>query len=297
MVLFSHMLYPPLTTLQSSVNCLAFHPRLPLILSGGPASTIYLHQIDPSALEPNPLLTSLHIRNTPLTTTSFLSPTGNQIFLSSRRRYFHVWSLESGRVVKVTRVYGHQHEQKSMERFKLSPCGRYMGLIGSSKKGGGYINILSADSLQWIVQVRVEGRGGCADFEWWADGNGITTISVSGEVGEWSIESRSFVSRWRDEGNINATVLSLGGLRQDREISDVGPDRWIAIGSSSGYVNVYDRTGWKAGLISTNPKPGRAFEQLVTSISSIKISPDGQLLAIASKWKRDALRLSKLLIF
>jgi hypothetical protein len=35
-----------------------------------------------------------------------------------------------------------KEEQKSMERFKLSPCGRFVGLVGTARKGGGLINVL-----------------------------------------------------------------------------------------------------------------------------------------------------------
>ena len=44
-------------------------------------------------------------------------------------------------------------QQSPMERFKLSPCGRYVGLVGSSRKGGGLINILDSGTAQWIAQV------------------------------------------------------------------------------------------------------------------------------------------------
>jgi len=276
-------------TQPSSISSLTFHPKFPVILSSGPASTLYLHHIAPTAHPtPNPLLTSVYVRSTPIATSSFLPPNGDKIFFSGRRRYFHTWDLESGNIQKITRVYGQKQEQKSMERFKLSPCGRYMGLIGSSKKGGGIVNILDASTSQWIAAARIESLGGIADFAWWRDGEGITIAGKGGEIGEWSVEGRSFVGRWHDEGAVGTTVLALGG--RDAQ-SQLGGDRWVVIGSSSGVVNIYDRRSWSPSSIPERPEPKKRFMQLTTPTSCLQFSPDGQLLAFSSKWKKDALRL------
>ncbi|KAF2211230.1 hypothetical protein CERZMDRAFT_98544 [Cercospora zeae-maydis SCOH1-5] len=281
----------------SAITSLSFHPTLPLLLSSGPSSTLYLHHLanSPPAPSPNPLLTSLHVRGSQLTTTAF-HPHDSRIFLSARRKYFHVWDLNTGLVEKITRVYGQQHEQKSMEHFKLSPDGRYMALKGSTKKGGGIINILDATTLQWATQVRIESRGGIADFAWWRDSRGLCIAGKNGEVSEWNMTEQRIVARWQDEGAVGTTTLALGG---HHEVSKglIGTDRWIAVGSSSGIVNVYDRRVWlgdspkSAREIPVTPKPTRALDHLTTPTSHLAFSPDGQILAMASKWKRDAMRL------
>ncbi|KAJ5387364.1 hypothetical protein N7509_009905 [Penicillium cosmopolitanum] len=293
-------------TQPSSVDSLTFHPHYPLLLSSGPASTLFLHHISPSSPSPNPLLTSLHIRRTPLHTSTFAAPSGNRIFASGRRRYFHIWDLRHRQINGAS----DRNEQKSMEHFKVSPCGRYVGLIGSSRKGGGLINVLDSGTAQWIAQVRVDGRGGVADFAWWSDGEGLTVASKNGEVSEWDGKLRRVVARWVDAGAVGTTVLSLGG-RSGR--TQLGGDRWVAIGSSSGVVNIYDRRDWATAYanasaggaggagekdaaavqngIPRNPVPVRALDQLTTPISHLVFAPDGQMLAMGSRWKRDALRL------
>ncbi|KAK5129340.1 hypothetical protein LTR08_003570 [Meristemomyces frigidus] len=300
----------PLTQ-PSPITSLSFHPTLPLLLSSGPSSTLYLHHLAPSPPAPtaNPLLTSLHIRGTALTTTAF-HPTDPRIFLAARRRFFHVWNLHTGRVAKIARVYGHQHDQRSMERFKLSPDGASMALLGSARKGGGVINILSAATLQWVAQVRIESRGGIADFCWWRDSRGLCIAGKSGEVTEWALASQSVVARWQDEGAVGTTTLALGGQHEFVKAA-FGNDRWVVVGSSSGVVNIYDRRVWlspastsgssstttsthqtqQQGLVPANPKPTKTLQHLTTPTSHLAFSPDGQLLVVASKWKRDALRL------
>lgn len=281
----------PLTQ-PSAISSLSFHPEYPVLLSSGLASTLYLHHIAPNAHPtPHPLLTSVHVKHTPIHTSAFLHPNGDKIIFSGRRRYFHTWDLPSGTIQKVTRVYGQKEEQKSMERFKLSPCGRYMALVGTSRKGGGTLNILDASTTQWIASMRIEGSNGIADYAWWSNGNGLTAVSKSGEVAEWSLESRSYIARWTDDGHA-PTVLALGGPHGP---SSLGGDRWIVIGSQSGIVNIYDRrtfvTASNEIAVPARPQPKRAFDQFTKPTSNLEISPDGQLLAFSTKWKKDSLRL------
>ncbi|KAI4289065.1 MAG: hypothetical protein L6R35_001668 [Caloplaca aegaea] len=275
----------------SAITSLDFHPNHPLLLSSGPASTVFLHHISSQPPNPNPLLTSLHISSTPLTTTVFQPPNGTKILFAGRRRYFHSWDLSSGRVEKVSRLYGHQQEQKSMERFKLSSCGRWMALAGSPRKGGGVINVLNAHTMQWVAEVRVEGKGGIADFEWWGDGEGLMVLGKGGEAVEWDGRQKKIVGRWVDEGAVGTTIVAMGG--RGGGAKDLGADKWVAVGSSSGIVNLYDRKSWSGGQIPTNPKPTRMFDQLTTPTSHLAFSADGQLMVMASRWKRDALRLSE----
>ncbi|KAL2389601.1 hypothetical protein RJ035_002078 [Blastomyces gilchristii] len=296
----------------STIESLTFHPHYPLLLSSGPASTLFLHHISPKSSSPNPLLTSLHVRRTPIHTSTFASPTGNQIYFSGRRRYFHVWDLDTGKVEKVNGPADRKEEQKSMERFKLSPCGRWMGVVGSARKGGGIITILSTTTLQWVSQVRIDSHNGVADFAWWSNGEGMCVVGKNGEVSEWDGRQKRIVARWVDEGAVGATVISLGGKSGRTQI---GGDRWVAVGSSSGIVNIYDRRPWAAAAteiekkskgkkidgevdhgdgqcgIPHNPKPTRMLDQLTTPTSHLVFSADGQLLVMASRWKKDALRL------
>lgn len=71
-------------------------------------------------------------------------------------------------------------------------------------------------------------------------------------------------------------------------------------GSSSGVVNVYERGQVGGGAAPApvlgltpelRPAPRTSVMSLVTSVDSLEFSPDGQLLALASRMKRDALRL------
>lgn len=247
---------------------------------------------------PNPTIHKLSIPGHPIHTSAF-HPSGASIFFASRRRYFHTWTLTTGAVSRITRIYGHASEQRSCERFKLSPCGRYMALVGTARKGGGIVNVLDAHTMQWLCQARVEGRNGVADLEWWRDGSGLLILGKGGDAIEYSIIRRAAVARWADEGAVGTTAIALGGSITDHAqgstrpiaTSVLGPDRWAAIGSQSGIVNLYDRAQWQDKSVPSHPKPIRTLDQLTTPVSTLSFSGDGQLLVMASRWKADALRL------
>ena len=292
-------------THKAGVSSLAFHPRQPILLSASTSSVMYLHQVDAAAHPtPNPALTSVQVKRTDLRRAAFVGPAGDEVIFAGRRRYFHSWNLASGVVKKVSKIHGHQKEHRTMERFRVSPCGRWLALVASEKKGGGMLNVVNVGSMQWIAQARIDGRGGVADFAWWADGEGLTIAGKDGQVAEWSLATRRTVGVWRDEGSIGGTVMALGGRGGPPEL---GGHRWVAVGSNSGVLNVYDRNellvrapaGKQAGKadaaaaveIKKLPEPTRSFEQLTTAISVVTFAPDGQLLAFGSFHKKDALRL------
>lgn len=315
-----------------AITSLSIHPTLPLLLTAGISSTLYLHHLLPypaPPTTPNPILTTLHLRNTPLTTAAFSplsnTPSDPKIYLSSPRRYYHTWTLPTGQITKTTRVYGEQSTtQQKITTIKPSPCGRYLGLLGTSRKGAGVVNILSAATSQWVAQARAEGRGGLADFAWWGDGEGVCLLSKGGEVTEWSVTRKRVVWRWIDEGAVNATVIALGadptgsaagksrkarkraqqqqqgnanGHGEDADEDEdaephLGPDAHTIIGTASGIVTVYSRFNFPTfATTATTPKPLRTLTHLTTPITHLSTSPDGQLLILASHWKKDALRL------
>ncbi|KAL9621889.1 MAG: hypothetical protein Q9160_003710 [Pyrenula sp. 1 TL-2023] len=287
----------------SSVDSLSFHPVYPLLLSSGPAATVYLHHVSPHPPNANPLLTSLHLQKTPLYSTAFyqrpsseidsnvtdatLDPT--RILLASRRRYFHNWTLSDGTISKTTNtrtlIPNSVFTQRTMENITPSPCGRYLALVSSSRKDGSFISILSTTSQQYQTSFRVDSLGGIASLSFWSTGDGMCVAGKNGEITEFSIAEQRVVARWMDEGAVGITVISLGGHSGSHHL---GGSRWVAVGSSSGIVNIYDRFSWTAEKISSlrRPKPTRVFDQLTTPVSHLIFSRDGQMFVMGRTGQR-----------
>ncbi|ANB15050.1 Utp18p [Sugiyamaella lignohabitans] len=264
---------------KSGVQTLDFHPTHPLLLSGGYDRTLRMYHIDGKS---NPVATSLHVRSSPFQTALFHKD-GTKVFAGGRRRNLYIWDIETGKVDTITRMYGHEDSQKSMEKFRLSPDGQYIGLIGS----GGWVNILSTASGQWVTGAKVEGV--IADIAWHKTGNfsNLSIVNTGGDIWEWDSRARKFSDKWKDEGGLGVTTMSIGGKN----------DRWCAVGSASGIVNVYDRKNPVVGMKLSEAeapiyKPKAVLDQLVTSISSLQFSPDGQMLAMGSRAKKDSFRIA-----
>ncbi|KAI0102217.1 Indigoidine synthase A like protein-domain-containing protein [Nemania sp. FL0031] len=279
---------------HKDVTSLAFHPEYPILLSTSTSSLLFLHHIAPTAYPtPNPLITSTKVSQVPIRRAQF-TPDGKKIFIAGRRRYIHSWDIESGEVQKTNKIHGHQAEQKTWERFRLSPCGRYLGMIATTRKGGGVINILNVNTMQWIAAARLDSRGGIIDFCWWRTGNGMTILGKGGQIGEYSMASRRFLGVWSDEGSNGGTAIAIGGSHGPELL---GEDRWVAVGSNSGVVNIYDRqtlilpSEEDELKLKPRPEPTRAVMNLTTPVTVLTFSADGQLLALASRHKRDALKL------
>jgi len=154
------------------------------------------------------------------------------------------------------------------------------------------------------------GGGGGIQGLWWVPGGGgkgnengsgtvddekhLAVLTGEAEVYIWDVGQRRCVKRWRDEGGYRGAGRVLAGS------GGVGSG-WMAIGSSSGFVNVYDSDSFAVHhnneFYSSNdsvtgaPKLIKALGHLTTPISTLKFNHDAQMLAMASKDKKDAMRL------
>lgn len=251
---------------KAAIQSLSFHPTHPLLLTGGYDRTIRIYHVDGKI---NNVVTTIHLRDTPIQTAKFNQNNQiNKVLAGGRRRYMYSWDLQTGAVEKISRLYGHEDTQRSFENFKVSPKGSFIGLVGNS----GWVNIISSATSLYIQGFKIEGT--IVDFDWSANEDFIVAINSTGDIWEFSLKTKIVVKKWRDETGVGITKVRLGGKN----------DRWCAVGSDSGIVTVYDR-------LNSTKKPIGTLDQLVTSISTLEFSSDGQMLCIASRAKKDALRL------
>lgn len=211
---------------KGAIQSLSFHHSHPLLMTGGFDRTLRIFHIDGKH---NNLVTSLHLRNSPITTCAFApaskSSNQNLIFAGGRRRYMNKWDLNSGEVEKISRMYGHEQTQRSFEYFKISPRGKYIGLTGSS----GWCNILNGETGQWIKGFKIEGT--IIDFEFAHDESFIVIINTAGEVWEYPLTNnkitnnnnnnnnkkhndkevyeKSVIRRWQDHAGVGITKIKL----------------------------------------------------------------------------------------
>ncbi|EEB05524.1 CGI-48 family protein [Schizosaccharomyces japonicus yFS275] len=249
---------------HSGIRCMSLHPIYPLLLTCGFDRTLRIYQLDGRT---NPLLTSMHLRSSDLQTAAF-HPDGKHVIAGGRRRYFYIWDLETSKVQKVSRIYGHQDLQPSMERFHLDPSGKFMALEGKN----GYVNMLDALTGQFVTNFKIEGT--ISDVLFDSNGANLFVLSYEAEVWQFDIKAKTIVRRWHVQDAVATTRFSLDSK-----------NRYMAIGSKSGIVNVYELARNDA------PKAIATLDNITFSINSLAFSTDGQVLLAASRGKKDTLRL------
>jgi U3 small nucleolar RNA-associated protein 18 len=243
-----------------------FHPSHPLILIGYEDNTLRIHSIDGKH---NPLATALKLSRLRIQSAVF-HPTKNLVYATGlRRRGIFIWDLNTGAVRKIEKTFNEESMASGeWSNLRIAPDGQILGVQGST----GWLCLLSAETGQFLGGCKIEGV--IADYTFTSDGNKAVVISVGGEVWEFDTTQKAVVDRWRDEGGVSLSRVALS------------PDgRFLAIGSASGIVTIYD-------LQSEKPhSPARTVYNLTTPITSLEFAPDGQMLVMASSGKRDQLRV------
>ncbi|TID30200.1 hypothetical protein CANINC_001207 [Pichia inconspicua] len=251
---------------KSAVQSMSFHPTQPLLLTGGFDRTLRIYHIDGKN---NNMITSLHLRQSPVQTCAFLkdNETGlTNILSGGRRKYMYKWSVDMGVIEKVTRMYGNESRQRSFETFKTSKNGKLVALLGNS----GWVNLLSVSTCQWIHGFKAEGN--VIDLEFCDDDKTLLVINQAGEVWEFDLGDYKIKQKWTDVTGIGITKIRCSPN-----------NRFLVIGSNTGFVNVYDRL--KNNMLM------RSIGNLTTTISSLEFSHDSQVLCMASRASRDALKM------
>ncbi|KAF7724742.1 U3 snoRNP protein [Apophysomyces ossiformis] len=251
---------------KATITSVAFHPDAQVMLTGSLDKTLRLFQIDGKV---NPKIQSVHFKDTPITNAAFHT-SGNQIIVTGRRKHYYIYDVQSGVMDRCPGIWG--KEEKSLEKFSISPCGRYIAFLGTN----GHIILVSYLTKQWLADLKMNRT--VESVDWSSDGEYLFSIGAEGEVYQWHIGQRECVKRWVDDGALNPSVVRVSH-----------DEKYYATGSSAGIVNVYDRT-----VLAPNtprPKPLKTIDNLTTHISNIKFNHDSQLMAISSIRKRDAFKL------
>ncbi|KAF4584573.1 hypothetical protein EYR40_004572 [Pleurotus pulmonarius] len=293
------------------IKSLAFHPKpdVPLLCVASKDNRYRLFQIDGHT---SPLLQTLHIPSLPPTSTSTtFHPSGGHLLLTGARPYYFSYDLQAQRMTQSARgLWGTTFSGANdssiradrrkrgrgkdggepIEHHAFDPSG---GSLLAVAGRGGYVHLVDwgSGSGQVIDSLKMSSA---VKGLWWDDGQSVggrdylVSLSNDSEVYIWDVGSRRCVRRWRDEGGFRGAGLMLAGSAHSGQAS-------LAIGSNTGLVNVYGSEALEPSpnraATSFNPKPLKTLGQLVTSITSLRFNRDGQILAMASREKKDALRL------
>ncbi|KAI8907315.1 WD40-repeat-containing domain protein [Gorgonomyces haynaldii] len=250
---------------QAVVQQVDFHPNAAVLLTGGFDRTVRIFQIDGKV---NPKLQSLKIKDMPVASAHFTND-GNEIIITGKRPYFYVYNLQTTTVQKILGIRG--RPEKTYEHSLVSPCNNYLAILGSN----GYIILVSLLTKQWVGNLKMNAEALCMQFS--SDKKTLYSMDADCYVYRFDLESRECTGKFIDHGCIKPSAIAIS------------PDeQWIATGQDSGVVNIYSMS---KAFATVSPHPEKMIMNLTTTITTLVFHPSSQLLCLASKMTKDALRL------
>ena len=254
---------------QAVVQSVQWHPNGNVVMTAAMDKKVRLFQLDGKH---NRKIQTFHLPNLPIRNAA-ITADGTKIVCAGRRKFFYAIDLLAAKVVSVPRLHG--CKDKSLETFTLSPDGKLICFLGND----GYLILVNAKTHRFIGSMKMNGTVRAAAFT--PDSKEILSVGSDGEVYRWDLRQRRCLQRFQDEGNLGGTSLA---------ISPTGS--LFATGSTSGVVNIYDAA---KTFGNRNPedgiRPEKAVMNLTTAIDFIEFNHDASVLCIASRKKKDALRM------
>ncbi|KAJ3839760.1 WD40-repeat-containing domain protein [Lentinula raphanica] len=201
-------------------------------------------------------------------------------------------------------IGSHHHNNSSAPGMEVTAFEPSTGSVLAVAGRGGYVHLVDwkSGAGQVIGSLKCSNGGGGVKGLWWTSAGSkldsgtrdyLTVLTGDSEVYLWDVGERQCVRRWKDEGGFRGAGRVLTGSGKG--------SGWLAVGSNTGLVNVYGSDSFTPSTASSSlsssswssisPKPLKTIENLTTPISTLRFNHDAQLLAIASKEKKDGMRL------
>ncbi|KAH6905958.1 hypothetical protein BKA70DRAFT_1500173 [Coprinopsis sp. MPI-PUGE-AT-0042] len=101
----------------------------------------------------------------------------------------------------------------------------------------------------------------------------LAVLTGDAEIYLWHVSQRKCIKRWQDEGGSRGAGRVLAG--------GSGRAGYMAVGSNSGYVNVYGSDSFSnLSPDAGRPKALKSIGNLTPPISSARFNYDSQILAL-----------------
>ncbi|XP_033632404.1 U3 small nucleolar RNA-associated protein 18 homolog [Asterias rubens] len=250
---------------KSRLHAMEFHPTSQVILTAGEDESLHIFQVDGKN---NPKIQSVAVEKFPILSAHF-SADGTEVIMSSRSRWYYVYDMIAGKMERVSFLREYS-ERQPLCKFAVSPDGQFIAFQGLY----GFIHLLSAKNKELISTLKMNGLVKSIAFS--GDGSKLLSFGDDGEVYVWDMKTRDCVHKFVDEGCIQGSTISVSRDGQ-----------YIACGSHSGVLNIYDNHC----LTEVRPKPVRAVMNLTTQITASKFNHNSEIVATASFHTANSVKL------
>jgi len=253
------------------IRAAEFHPSAAVGLVAGLNGTATLFKVDGKT---NPKIQTVNFQNFPIKTAHFTS-SGNQFVAGSQHfPHYFVYDLNAGKTLKVPWKGG--EGQGCVHSFEMSPPG---GDLMAFHGRFGAIHILSQRSKTKLFTLKMNDHVNAVTFS--PDGTMLYSHGAGGEIYVWDLKAQECVHRFVDDGSVRGTAIAVSKN-----------NRYLAAGSDSGVVNIYNRNALlDNGGGTSKPKPEKVILNLTTAVTSVKFNPTSEILAVASELKENAVKM------
>mmetsp|Transcript_32454 Transcript_32454/g.59254 ORF Transcript_32454/g.59254 Transcript_32454/m.59254 type:complete len:596 (+) Transcript_32454:99-1886(+) len=262
------------------MHALHFHPDSELMLAAGLDKTLRIFSIDG---EDNPRISKHHFQGFPIRDARFTSD-GDQVLLTGLHASRSLWSLDvrTGEPLLIT-PRPQSPDRRVLHCLTVGPhssdapglrCSRMFAVLDDS----GSIMICDGPSKQLVRTLRMPAPGSKAVFS--KDRDVLWSADRDNNIYEWDLGTGRCKQRCKASWATGIWSLALRGTSAN------APTPQLAVGTTSGNIDVYDISG------PTFPKqPTLSFNNLVTHVSGLAYHPEGELLVGFSRSKEEQLKL------
>ncbi|XP_055353312.1 U3 small nucleolar RNA-associated protein 18 homolog [Paramacrobiotus metropolitanus] len=248
------------------IHAVEFHPaaQIGLVASFGRSATLF--QVDGKA---NSQLKSVFFERFPISCCHFLDE-GNQFLVSSKlHSHMYYFDLPSEKTIKIP--WNKAIRDESFKSFVVSPDGSSVAFLGKE----GNIHLIDGRSKEWIGTLKMNGMVNSLSFS--GNSQHLLSIGDAGEVYIWNVKSRKCVTKFTDNGCVVGTAVAVSPN-----------DRFVAVGSNTGAVNIYAENDC---FSKAAPLPVKTVLNLTTSVTSLKFNSTSELLSLSSNYLHGASKL------
>jgi len=251
---------------KSVVTAVDFHPHDNLILTAGLDKHLKLFQNDGKTTS---LLESIYLSDLPIRNAKFTAD-GRDIIMAGRKTYFYTFELATS---KVTKVFIRGNRGRSREYFWITPDNKY--IVFSYAQGA--MLIVDRSSQRLVKTLKMS--GGVRAICFGNKGAIMYAAGTDAEIYEFSLETFRCVRKRQTE------CTGIQAMNQTEE--------FLIVGGPSGIVSIIPKK-----LVDGKPiqavKSIKVFGHLTTPVTTIQVNPGGTMMLIASKYKKDAVRMVNL---
>jgi len=252
---------------KSVIQQVQFHPTLPLMLTAGYDKTLRLFQADGQT---NAKLQSVFLEDLPIRRASFI-PNSTSVIMTGRRPFYYSYDMASGQSQRVQGCGVDRELSRSLEDMCISPSGNTPMMAFLAKDG--YVILVDSRTRRHAAVLKMNGSVRAASFSY--DGSELVTGGDEGCLYFWDMRTHRCSMKMEDDGALKTSCI---GSSSD--------GKYWATGSDSGIVNIYDAKNKQA-----NQKPVKTIMNLTTAVDNLQFNHDSQILAISSRFKKEALKM------